>query len=419
MYTINPIENEQKILGSLLISNRIRKQTLVKGNQFTLPNHVMLFKAIMKADSLDKEPSTPVLESIIGEYYKTGLPPEYTSLIAVPMYDLQNYQGYEDVFLENFKKRESARISKNLIDNLDDDDILTQTINDLNKLNTENQSFGYDAEKECEIFLERLHSEKDETYVPTGIYDFDRYVNGLRNSELMLVAARPAMGKSAFGINVAVNIASNKNAHVLFFTVEMSTQSVMNRVISILSVVETTKIKLANVNKEEDKKIINSLNVFKDLNLEIYAGKKFTVSEVDAKIQTARDKYPNKKIIAIVDYLQKMKPSNYKLPRNEQVSEISSDLKELTIKYDMPVLALAQLSRNSISREGQKPLISDLGESGHLEQDANIIAFLHREDYYTGVKQNASDTEIIIGKNRDGEIGTARAKFYLDLQYFK
>lgn len=271
--------------------------------------------------------------------------------------------------------------------------------------------------------LERLAKNKSEiTGISTGFYDFDKLTSGLHENELIILAARPAMGKTAFGLNIAVNAAKNANKSVALFNMEMSAEQLAMRMISSVGGIEMNKLKTGRLEHNDWKKVNEAMSELGDTNLYIEDSSGMTISEIRAKCRRLATQ-ENGLGLVVIDYLQLITGSSkYEGNRQQEVSEISRSLKTMAMELKVPVIALAQLSRSVELRENKRPIMSDLRESGSIEQDADIVGFLYRDDYYNkqaSESTNVSVTELIIGKHRNGGTGTIELLFERDMSNFR
>lgn len=259
---------------------------------------------------------------------------------------------------------------------------------------------------------------------PTLFNSYDKITGGLHGSDLLILAARPAVGKTAFAINLAINVAK-QNKTVLFFSLEMGNEQLYNRILAICSKLPAKKIKENNLNQEE--LIISNKTEEKIKNYHIYIAGDATVTVLDIKNYARRFKMNNNLDFIVIDYLQLISSISHNKQREQQVSEISRSLKLLAKELNVPILALSQLSRGVENRSDKRPLLSDLRESGAIEQDADQVIFLHREDYYDKSEgktnenienNNIQKVEVIIGKHRNGSTGTINLSFNLTCQKF-
>ncbi len=263
--------------------------------------------------------------------------------------------------------------------------------------------------------LERLSENKGEiTGLATGWYDFDRLTTGLHPNELIIIAARPAMGKTAFALNLATHVAMTQEKSVAVFNMEMSAEQLAMRILSALGQLEGFKLRTGNLMNNDWKRINEAVSQLSNTNLVIDDTPGITIGEIRAKCRRLASSEKGLSLI-VIDYLQLISGGrNYGANRQQEVSDISRSLKTLAMELNVPVIALSQLSRSVESREDKRPLMSDLRESGSIEQDADIVAFLYRDDYYNKEarsEDNNSISELIIGKHRNGPTATIELLF--------
>lgn len=261
----------------------------------------------------------------------------------------------------------------------------------------------------------------DVTGIATGFYDFDKLTSGLHPNELIIIAARPAMGKTAFALNLAVNAAISSNKSVAIFNLEMGAEQLIFRMLSAASSVEGNKLKTGKLSHEDWKKINEATSELGDAPIFIEDTPGITIGEIRAKCRRLQS--TGNLGLIVIDYLQLISGGpGYGNNRQQEVSDISRSLKTMAMELGVPVIALAQLSRNVEGRENKRPIMSDLRESGSIEQDADIVAFLYRDDYYTKQVDNpdgVSISELIIGKHRNGATGTIELLFEKNISNFR
>ncbi len=263
--------------------------------------------------------------------------------------------------------------------------------------------------------LERLSESKGEiTGLATGWYDFDRITTGLHENELIIIAARPAMGKTAFALNLATHVAMQQEKSVALFNMEMSGEQLAMRILSSLGQIEGFKLRTGNLLNNDWKRINEAASRLANTNMVIDDTPGITIGEIRAKCRRLASSEKGLSLI-VIDYLQLISGGkNYGANRQQEVSDISRSLKTLAMELNVPVIALSQLSRSVEAREDKRPLMSDLRESGSIEQDADIVAFLYRDDYYhkeSRSEDNNSISELIIGKHRNGPTATIELLF--------
>ena len=266
--------------------------------------------------------------------------------------------------------------------------------------------------------LERLSEHKGEvTGLATGWYDIDKLTTGLHPNELIIIAARPAMGKTVFALNLATHAAMTQDKSVALFNLEMSAEQLAMRIISSLGQVDGFKLRTGNLMNIDWKRINEAVSQLSNTNLVMDDTPGITIGEIRAKCRRLASSEKGLALV-VIDYLQLISGGkNYGANRQQEVSDISRSLKTLAMELQVPVIALSQLSRSVEAREDKRPIMSDLRESGSIEQDADIVAFLYRDDYYKKEARNEDNTsivELIIGKHRNGPTATVELLFKKD-----
>ncbi|MBR0446724.1 MAG: replicative DNA helicase [Oscillospiraceae bacterium] len=250
----------------------------------------------------------------------------------------------------------------------------------------------------------------------TGLSDLDRKINGLNNSDLILIAARPAMGKSAFSLNLALNVAKKYHKTVAMFNLEMSREQLAMRLLSIESFVDGQKMQTGKLTDDEWTKLGMASSSLAQTDIRIDDNPSVTVAEMSAKLR----RIDNLGMV-VIDYLQLMNGSGYGKGGDSRVnivSEISRSLKIMAKELNVPVLCLSQLSRGPESRTDKRPMLSDLRESGAIEQDADVVLMLYRDEYYNENTEDKGVVECIVSKNRHGEVGTVKMQWVPQYQTF-
>ena len=254
------------------------------------------------------------------------------------------------------------------------------------------------------------------TGIPTGFYDLDYKMAGLQNSDLILIAARPSMGKTAFALNIAEYVTVKQNVTTAIFSLEMSKEQLARRILAMNSRVDSQKLRTGDLSDEEWMDIVDSAKTIGETNLIIDDTPGISVGELRSKCRKL--KIEKNLGLVMIDYIQLMTGGKRAESRQQEISEISRSLKALAREIDAPIIALSQLSRKVESRDDKRPMLSDLRESGAIEQDADVVMFIYRDEYYNKDTENPGVTEIIIGKQRNGPIGTVRLGWKSELTKF-
>lgn len=260
------------------------------------------------------------------------------------------------------------------------------------------------------------------TGIETGLPDFDKITTGLQGGEMIILAARPGMGKTALALNIASFAAMHTKKAVAIFNLEMSAEMLINRMISSIGQIDSYKLQTGNMMEKDWKRYNEALSQLADTNIYIEDNAGVTASEIRAKCRRLANSEEGLGLV-VIDYLQLVSTGSRRVEsRQVEVSEISRSLKTMALELDVPVIALSQLSRSAEKRESNQPMLADLRESGSLEQDADMVLFINRRDYYEKAKdfnQKIVPAELIIAKHRKGGLGTVNLLFELNVGSFK
>jgi len=425
------IEAEQSVLGSMLLEREaiLISLELLEPNDFYKKAHEEIFEAIYSLFNRD-EPvdlttltvelkNRETLDAIGGIPYLSSL----TS--AVPL--ASNVKYYAEIVEEKATLRRLIRASEEIItlgyspEDLEATEIIDQAQKRIFDLSQNRSQEGFTPIKELlsHTFdqIEKLYeNKKGITGISTGFIDLDRKLSGLHRTDLILVAARPAMGKSAFSMNLAQNAAVKAGASVAVFSLEMSKEQLMLRMLASEAMVDLSKIQTGNLDEEEWSKIAQAMIPLSQA--QIYFDDTPGISVMEMRSKCRRLKMEKGLDIVLVDYLQLMQGDRRTENRQQEISAISRNLKIMAKELDCPVIALSQLSRAPELRADHKPILSDLRESGAIEQDADLVMFLYRDEYYNPDSDKKNLAEIIIAKHRHGETGSVELIWLGNLQKF-
>ena len=269
--------------------------------------------------------------------------------------------------------------------------------------------------------LERLsHNKGKISGLSTGFYDIDKITDGFHPNELVILAARPGMGKTALALNIATNVALKSKKTVLIFNLEMRAEQLVSRMVASIGQVDGRRFQNGSLDSKDWQRVNEAMSQLSDANIYIDDSAGITVGEIKAKCRRVASQDENLGLI-VIDYLTLIGGmGTYAGNRQQEVSEISRALKTLALELQVPVLTLAQLSRTPELRENKRPILSDLRESGSIEQDADVVAFIYSDDYYAdpNQRQDVIETEVIVRKNRSGKVGTSKLLFKKNNQAF-
>ncbi len=419
---------EQAVLGSVFLSKYALQQVLeeISSEEFYLDSHSKIFDAIKylaeKGSPVDITTVTAELDN--RKLLKSVGGVEYLTEIVTCVPTAANVSQYVKIVEEAYLKRSLIEAATTIVsdgfastDNIGD--ILDSAEKKIGNVvrNRKGSEFRpiQDVLFKAQSDLEELSKKKGEiTGIPTGFYDLDKVTKGLHENELIIIAARPAMGKTAFAVNLAVNMAVNAHKSVAMFNMEMSAEQLVNRMLSSVGQIEISKLLTGRLEHQDWKRVNEAISRLADTKMFMDDTPGQTVSEIRAKCRRLANSSDGLDVV-IIDYLQLINGSaKYAGQRQQEVSEISRSLKTMAMELNIPVIALAQLSRSVEGREDKRPLLSDLRESGSIEQDADIVAFLYRDDYYnkeSAIDEFTSKSEFIIQKHRNGPTSTINLVF--------
>ena len=413
------IEAEQAILGSMLTDKDavIAAIEVLKEDSFYREDNKLIFGAITNLYSRNEPIDIITVKAELVELGQLDRVGGLEYLVELPerVPTTANVERYIKIVDEKAMLRKLITTSNELIalgfdesENVDNImDMAEKKVFDLaSKKNTKGYTVMKDILVESFAELERLYNQKGAvTGISTGFIDLDDKTAGLHNSDLIIVAARPAMGKSAFAINLATNAAVQSNVPVVIFNLEMSKEQIGNRILCSEALVDSNKIRTGQIEDEDWMKLAQTLGKISDAPIYIDDTPGISIMEIRAKCRKLK---LEKNIgLIVIDYLQLITASGKKnSSREQEISEISRSLKILAKELNVPVIALSQLSRGAEKRDDKRPMLSDLRESGAIEQDADIVMFLYRDDYYNEDTEKKNVAEVILAKHRGGSTGT-------------
>ena len=413
------IEAEQAIIGSMLTDKDavIAAIEILREQDFYREDNRIIYSAILnlynRSEPIDiitlkaELKSMGKLEAVGGLEYIVQLPDRVPTT--------SNVEQYIKIVEEKSMLRALIKTADELITlGYDPTQEVEQVIDTAEKkifevMQKKNQK-GYSSMKDILIDtftqLEQLYNQKEMiTGLPTGFADLDYRTSGLHNSDLILVAARPAMGKSAFALNIATHAAVRGKVPVAIFSLEMSKEQMANRILCSEAMVDSAKVRTGKIDDEEWGKLAAASGELSEAGIYIDDTPGISVMEIRAKCR--KMKLEKNIGLVVIDYLQLVQGSNRKGgSREQEIAEISRSLKILAKEINVPVIALSQLSRAPEQRVDHRPMLSDLRESGSIEQDADIVMFLYRDDYYNEDTDKKNIAEVIIAKHRSGATGT-------------
>ncbi len=450
----NNIEAEQSVIGSILVSNEIFDEIniIVASKNFFDPMHQKIFSAIEKLIYSGMLANPITLKNYFENEKDEINVPDY--LVKITKFSTSSRQTieYSKLIYDLFVKRELIKISENVIDSaklndLDKDgqsiiESFEKSLFDLAEKGSFSSSLvKFDEALKMTIEMASSAYKNDEGLVgvPTGLTDLDDRLGGLHKSDLLIIAGRPSMGKTALATNIAFNAAKKiqedgKKSTIAFFSLEMSSEQLSTRILAEQSRIKSNDIRRGRISEEQFDKFIETSKNISELPLYIDETPAISIAALSNRARRIKRLYGLDMVV--VDYIQLMRATNFREGRVQEISEITQGLKALAKELSVPVLALSQLSRAVESRDIKKPQLSDLRESGSIEQDADVVMFVYREAYYlekleprpatvehaewqSKMNEVSNLAEIIIGKQRHGPTGNVMLEFEAMFTKFK
>ena len=428
---------EKNVLSAMLINEGAAIPTvasILREEDFYREEHRIIFRAIMKIYLSSKDTKVaPDLLSLIEELRASGdLGTKVDASLIFALGDM----AYTTAYVENharkiFEKstlRHLIEIGEDISHDAYEDqkpveEILDNAEKKILEITSRTENNDYESvapilQRTFEKIERQMRLKGEATGVQSGFYDLDKITNGFQKSDFIILAARPSMGKTAFALNVAVNAAKKKNV-VAIFSLEMSKEQLAGRLLSSESNVDSLKIRTGETDAEDLSDIVDTLGLMSNLKMIIDDTAGISVLELRSKARKIKNEYGLD--LLLIDYLQLMQGSSsrsFDANRQQEIAEISRSLKALARELNVPIIALSQLSRNVELRAEKKAQLSDLRESGSLEQDADMVMFLYRDEYYNKETDKGDAAELIIAKNRNGPTKNIPLTFRKEIMKF-
>lgn len=414
----NDVQAEQAVLGAMLVDKDavLTVIEILKPEDFYRSEHAEIYSAII--DLYEKSKPVDLLTvkdqlSIRGKYdVVSGF--EYLVSLTNPIYSVANVENYARIVEEKSVLRRLIKASSEITSTSYE---ASEEVNSIMEL-AEKKIFDVAQKKSTKSYklikdvlvdtfdnLEKLAAGGNEIVgTPSGFTDLDSKTLGFAPGQLVVVAARPAMGKSAFALNIATNAAVKAGKPVVYFSLEMSKEELVNRILASEAMVDSVKIRSGQLDDNDWISLTNAAGSLSETKIFLDDSSGYSPIELRAKCRKMKMEYDIGLIV--IDYLQLMDASKNNSSRQADISEISRSLKVLAREIGVPIIALSQLSRAPEQRPDHRPMLSDLRESGSIEQDADMVMFLYRDDYYNPDTEKKNVAEVILAKNRGGSTGT-------------
>ena len=414
------IEAEQAVLGSVLINPKCLPTVIeaLRPRDFYLDTHRAVYETIHQM-FLTAHPIDPVtvMDEMKALGYKDVAGRDFFLQLIETTPTSANVAEYCAIVRSKSMLRELQEVSSEIIELTRSEEESADTVADL----AEQKIYAVRQGREIQGFstigdaIQEVYPDLDELAahpgklpgLPTGFSQLDQYIGGLSKSDLILLAARPGMGKTAIALNMAVNAAKRSGKTVVIFQLEMSRMQLATRMLSSEALIDSKKLRMGTLEDSDWERMAGATQSLQEMSILIDENSGITVPEMMAKCRRLGDRLG----LIVIDYLQLMHTPKQMDNRVQEVAEISRSLKIMAKELNVPVLCCSQLSRGPEGRQNKRPMLSDLRESGSIEQDADIVLFIYRDDYYNNESENRNTAELIVAKNRHGETGT------VDLQW--
>ncbi|WP_373894362.1 replicative DNA helicase [Virgibacillus natechei] len=425
------IEAEQSVIGAVFLEPESfsTASELLVAEDFYRAGHQRIFQAMMsladKGEPIDVVTVTTHLQNQKTLDEAGGV--AYLSEVAGSVPTAANIEYYSKIVEEKALLRRLIRTATDIVtsgfEKEDDvETVLDEAEKNILEVSSRQQTGAFKTIKDVLIdvydTIEQLHqATSDITGVPSGFRDLDRITSGFQRNDLIIVAARPSVGKTAFALNVAQNVAVNSDENVAIFSLEMGADQLVQRMLCAEGNIDSQRLRNGQLQADDWSKLTMAMGSLSNAGIYIDDSPGIRVSEIRSKCR--RLKQEDGLGMILIDYLQLIQgTANSRENRQQEVSEISRELKGLARELNVPLIALSQLSRGVESRQDKRPMMSDLRESGSIEQDADIVGFLYRDDYYDAESEKENIIEIIISKQRNGPTGSVELAFVKEYNKF-
>lgn len=413
------LEAEQSVLGAILIDPPclIRIMEIIRAECFYRQQHRQIFSVMVRMFTAGSPLDfITILEQVRNEeiFESEQDAKVYLAQLAQIVPTSSNVEAYAQIVQEKYYLRSLITAAQDIIDDTREGDGDAKTILDAAEQRIYEIRQGRDTtgiKRIDEVIIEtydklqKLSGEDREKYLgmSSGFFELDRQISGLNKSDLILVAARPGMGKTSFALNIAAYVAKHSDKKVVMFSLEMSNEQIVSKMLSTEASIVGNMLKTGQLGADDWVRLAQAAQILSRSNMFVDDTSGITVPEMKAKLRRVKDLG-----LVIIDYLQLMTSAKRNENRVQEVSEITRSLKIMAKELNVPVITLAQLSRGPEARADHRPMLSDLRESGSIEQDADIVMLLFREAYYDNTAENQNIAECIVAKNRHGETGSVK-----------
>ncbi|MUK88159.1 replicative DNA helicase [Ornithinibacillus sp. L9] len=425
------LEAEQAVIGAIFLEPEAfsTASELLVPEDFYRASHQRIFATMLsladKGEPIDLVTVTTSLSNSKQLEEAGGV--SYLSEVAESVPTAANIEYYSKIVEEKSVLRRLIRTATDIVTNTFDkedevEDVLNEAEKNILEVSGRKNSGAFKAIKDVliEVYdsIEQLHhNDAEVTGVPTGYRDLDKMTSGFQRNDLIIIAARPSVGKTAFALNIAQNVAVKTDENVAIFSLEMGAEQLVQRMLCAEGNIDAQRLRTGSLQADDWSKLTMAMGSLSNAGIYIDDTPGIRVSEIRSKCRRLKQEHGLGMIL--IDYLQLIQGSSKNGEnRQQEVSEISRSLKGLARELNVPLIALSQLSRGVEQRQDKRPMMSDLRESGSIEQDADIVGFLYRDDYYDKESEKQNIIEIILAKQRNGPVGTVELAFVKEYNKF-
>lgn len=417
--TSETLEAENMVLGAVFLEPDLINEIVLEPEHLAHMQNRIILKAMKELQSENVGIDTATVVNKIGNNLENAGGISYITSLAVSCPSTANIASYQNIVLEQYKTRKLAEAATNFLNNKTD-----QTADDIYRTYVEMQEIGLKKESNKRETLMEIYAEMNEdhgelTGIDTGFKDLNDMTGGLNGGDLIIVAARPSMGKTAFALNLAMSCCGSGGVADVF-SLEMPEKQLTQRMLSAIGNIHGAKWRnpYQTFSDDDRDRAIKAIGIYDKWLMNIHDESTQTVAEIRAAVRKTQRKHPDQKHIVVIDYLQLITTLG-KFDRHDlAIGSITRELKQMARQFDVPVVLLSQLSRGVEQRQDKHPMMSDLRDSGSIEQDADMIMFLYREDYYERDTDAKNIVEINIAKQRNGPVGTVQLAFMKEYSKF-
>jgi len=407
------VEAEQALLGCILVESDLIKELSLQPEHFSETRHQIIFNAMREVEKLGKSVDMVTTVTKLGDSVEQVGGLQYLTDLGSAVASTANFLAYQTLIYEAYRLREMKKIAIEFANTPTDDGIT-----ELYKRAMELQEIGIEKTRtKQDVLMEiynDMHEEKEDiTGINTGLIDLNAMTGGWQNDDLIVLAARPSMGKTAFALHMGKSNCE-KGGVTDIFSLEMPDKQLTHRLLSNLGNIEGSKWKNPRkfFSDRDYENATKAIGEYEKWNINIHDQPAQTLADIRSKIRKTKKENPdNQKHLVIIDYLQLIRAIGKYERRDLEVGSITAELKEMARAFKIPIILLSQLSRAVEQRQDKRPMMSDLRESGSIEQDADVVMFLYRDDYYNKNSELKNIIEIDLAKQRNGPTGMIQASF--------